>query len=158
MPSELGTKIIPRVTAALSPESGFGGVQSPKTMAGPTTVMPAADSAADVLSESSVARTRMADALYERSGAVYDQELVPVAGCHVAPPSTVTSTPATTPPESVAVPETVTWVPSAMFPAVGVLMVTAGGGWALEADVATRPGCKLVGWTPMSARTLIVSC
>src|SRR3954453_3383213 len=43
----------------------------------------------------------------------YDQLVVPVAGCHVAPPSVETSTPATTPPLSEAVPEIVSSVPSA---------------------------------------------
>ena len=42
----------------------------------------------------------------------YVQEVVPVAGCHVEPPSTDTSTPATTPPVSLAVPVTVTGTPS----------------------------------------------
>src|SRR5690349_9432694 len=44
---------------------------------------------------------------------VYDHDVVPVAGCQVLPPSVDTSTPATTPPLSVAVPLTVTCEPSA---------------------------------------------
>src|SRR5919204_1459469 len=44
---------------------------------------------------------------------LYDQLVVPVAGCQVVPPSVETSTPATTPPPlSDAVPEMVTCVPS----------------------------------------------
>jgi hypothetical protein len=53
---------------------------------------------------------------------------VPVAGCQVVPPSVETSTPATTPPpESVAVPEIVTGVPSAkLAPGAGLVIVDAG--------------------------------
>ena len=39
---------------------------------------------------------------------------MPVAGCQVVPPSVETSTPATAPPASVAVPEIVNRVPSAI--------------------------------------------
>src|SRR5690242_10961158 len=61
---------------------------------------------------------------------VYDQVTLAAAGdmvvtgCQVLPPSVDTSTPATTPPPSVAVPETVTLAPSARFaPAEGEVMV-----------------------------------
>jgi hypothetical protein len=46
--------------AEASPESGVPGVQSPKTVLAPETVRPAGDTGAEVLSESSVARTWIA--------------------------------------------------------------------------------------------------
>jgi hypothetical protein len=89
---------------------------------------------------------------------VYDQLPIPVAGCQVAPPSTDTSTPATTPAASVAVPDTVTWVPNAMVPLTGWAMLTTGAVWSPDADAATNPACRLVGWTPISASRLMVPC
>src|SRR5262249_61041839 len=65
---------------------------------------------------------------------LYDQLVVPVAGCQVVPPSVETSTPATTPPPvSAAGPETVTAAPSARF-AFG-----AGEGRGEVGPVGARP-------------------
>src|SRR5215831_6330619 len=91
---------------------------------------------------------------------LYDQDVVPVAGCHVAPLSVETSTPATTPPPvSDAVPVIVTAVPLvSVAPPVGAVILDEGGVWSVEAVAATRPACIVVGWTPMSAIRLSVAC
>ncbi|TMC02373.1 MAG: hypothetical protein E6J41_30315 [Chloroflexi bacterium] len=85
---------------------------------------------------------------------------MPVAGCHVAPLSVDTSTPATTPPPaSVAVPVMVTVVPLvSVAPDAGEVMVEVGAVWSVDAVAATRPACIVVGWTPMSAIRLSVAC
>src|SRR6185436_3918080 len=70
-----------------------------------------------------------------------DQEAVPAAGNHVAPPSVDTSTPETRPPpESAAVPEMVIDEPAAIeAPLAGEVIVEAGGARSLEAVAGTRP-------------------
>jgi hypothetical protein len=84
----------------------------------------------------------------------------PMAGCHVAPPSSETSTPPTTPPPaSLAVPLTVTGLPPCRFaPAAGEVMVEVGGVWSVEAVAGVKPVCNVAGWTPMSANKLTVAC
>src|SRR5215831_708440 len=91
---------------------------------------------------------------------LYDQDVVPVAGCHVAPLSVETSTPATTPPPaSDAVPVIVTAVPLvSVVPALGDVIVEVGGVVSVEPVAATRPACLVVAWTPMSASRLRVAC
>ena len=90
----------------------------------------------------------------------YVHEVVPVAGCHVVPPSVDTSTPATTPPPvSLAVPVTVTTVPSGVVdPAVGEVIVDVGGVVSVDADAATSPASSVAGWAPMSASRFTVAC
>src|SRR3954462_16031137 len=82
------------------------------------------------------------------------------AGCHVAPSSVDTSTPATTePPEAAAVPLTVTVAPSATeAPAAGAVTVEVGGVVLVEAAAGARPAIRVAGWASMSARRLIVAC
>src|SRR5262249_58810861 len=80
----------------------------------------------------------------------------PLAGCH-GPPSTETSTPPTTPPPvSAAVPMIATGVPTVA--PVGPVMNEAGAVVSEEAVAATRPGCKLPGWLPISAKRFTVAC
>src|SRR5947209_5518875 len=81
----------------------------------------------------------------------------PVAGCQVVPPSSENSTPATTPPESAAVPEMVLVVPACNPPETGLMDVT---GATVSADLvaATRPGCNACGCTPISANRFTVAC
>ncbi len=88
---------------------------------------------------------------------VYDQVVVPVAGCQVVPPSVDSSTPATRPPPaSAAVPETVIWVPSATVP--GELVIAeVGAVLSVDADAAVRPAGNVTGCTPMSANRLTVA-
>src|SRR5215471_8370112 len=63
----------------------------------------------------------------------------PVAGCHVVPPSTETSTPATTPPVSAAVPVIVKAVPGGTFePAGGAVIVELGAVVSADAVAAVR--------------------
>src|SRR5262249_46264209 len=65
----------------------------------------------------------------------------------------------TTPPASDAVPLTVTGDPLAtVAPAAGAVTAEAGGVASVEAVAGTRPDCRVVGWTPMSARRLTVAC
>src|SRR5690349_7884217 len=88
----------------------------------------------------------------------YVQLVVPVAGCQVAPLSVDTSTPATTPPVSLAVPVTVTFPPS---PTVveddGEVMVEVGAVVSVDAVAATSPVSRAHGWAPMSASRLTVA-
>ena len=82
-----------------------------------------------------------------------------MAGCQDAPPSVDTSTPATRPPTSVAVPLTVTVVPLAIdAPDAGVLIVATGPVVSVDAVAATRPVIRVAGCAFMSARRLTVAC
>src|SRR5437660_7126852 len=91
---------------------------------------------------------------------VYDQLVVPFAGCQVVPPSVETSTPATTPPpESVAEPVIVSLLPSASeAPLVGEVIADVGGVASLDCVAAVRPDCRVEGCAPMSASKLTVAC
>ena len=83
--------------------------------------------------------------------------MVPVAGCHVVPPSVDTSTPATTPPPvSEAVPEIVTCEPSDTVE--GTLTVEVGAVLSVDAEAAVRSDWIVPGWAPMSARRFSVAC
>jgi hypothetical protein len=90
---------------------------------------------------------------------VYDHDVVPVASRQVAPPSVDTSTAATVPPTSLAVPVTVTSVCcTTLAPPVGAVMVDVGAVWSLVAVAAESPARSVCGWTPMSARMFTVAC
>src|SRR5207244_4015768 len=91
---------------------------------------------------------------------VYDQLVVPFAGCQVVPPSVETSTPATTPPpESLAVPWMVTVEASArLAPGAGEVMFDVGGVVSNDGDALTRPEMRANGWAPMSAKRFTVAC
>src|SRR6185295_5252696 len=84
------------------------------------------------------------------------QLVVPVAGCHVVPPSVETSTPATWPPLSDAVPEIVTFWPS--LTVEGTLRVEVGAVVSVEAEAPVRSDCIVAGWAPMSANRFTVAC
>src|SRR3981081_275096 len=77
------------------------------------TVTPTLDDGLSRLPLSSTARLRIVVAPETPGVHEYVQLAAPVALCQVVPPSVETSTPATTPPVSLAVPETVTAVPLA---------------------------------------------
>ena len=82
-----------------------------------------------------------------------------MAGCHVVPPSIDTSTPATCPPKSAAVPVRVTLVPLAkLVLAAGEEMVTVGLVMSVDALAAVMPLISVAGCTPMSASRLTTSC
>ena len=85
---------------------------------------------------------------------------MPVAGCHVAPLSVDTSTPATTPPPvSDAVPEIVILPPSpTVDPLVGAVMLEAGAVVSVEAEAVDNPLMRAYGCAPMSAKRLTVAC
>src|SRR5262245_22784135 len=71
----------------------------------------------------------------------------PLAGCHVTPPSTDTSTPPTTPPASLAVPVIVTAVPAGIVaPAAGAVIVEVGGVKSVHAGCAGRQTARAP-WT-----------
>src|SRR5204863_9241022 len=90
---------------------------------------------------------------------VYVQLVRPVAGCQVSPPSTDTSTPATTPPASVAVPVTVTVEPLwKLAPPDGNVIVDVGEVVSVEGVASRRPDCSDPGCSCMSARRLTVAC
>src|SRR5262249_52776132 len=85
--------------------------------------------------------------------------LVSVAGCQVEPLSVDTSTPPTTPPADVAVPEIVTAFPSwTVAPADGELIVETGGVVLVDFVAETSPEIRLCGCTPMSAKRFTVAC
>src|SRR5450755_485318 len=87
------------------------------------------------------------------------QLFVPVATNHVFPPSTETSTPATWPPTSVAVPEMITVSPCGNdAPLEGAVILETGAVTSVDAVAANNPVCKVAGCTPMSANRLIVAC
>ena len=90
---------------------------------------------------------------------LYCQFVVPAAGCHVVPPSNETSTPATMPPPaSVAVPVIVTVLPHRIDAlARGEVIVDVGGVVSVEALAATKPGCLVAGWMPMTATQLTIA-
>src|SRR5690349_21800562 len=68
----------------------------------------------------------------------------PVAGCQVAPPSTETSTPPTTPPPaSAAVPEIRTVEPSWTVPPGMGSTREVGGVWSVDAVAATSGACSV---------------
>src|SRR4051812_38092847 len=91
---------------------------------------------------------------------------VPLAVCHVDPPSTDTSTAATTPPPlSAAVPVIVTRLPFSTWPPfAGEVMVDAGAKMSDDEPLATSgragsaPTCSVPGWAPMSASRFTVAC
>src|ERR1700690_1095216 len=90
---------------------------------------------------------------------LYVQFARPGAGCQVVPPSVETSTAATVPPVSVAVPVIVVWVPACTVPPeTGEVMVELGGVVSVDFEAGTKPDCNVVGWTPMSANRLMVAC
>ncbi len=126
----------------------------------PPTVTLTPDEAAPMFALSSVARARSVVVPEVVGVQVYVHDAVPAARCQVAPLSVETSTPATTPPPvSVAVPETVTGAPTAAVePFAGAVMLAVGGVVSVDLLVATRPVCRVAGWTPMSANRLTVAC
>ena len=83
--------------------------------------------------------------------------MVPVARCQVAPPSTDTSTAASRPPASDAVPVTVT-SPETELPAAGEVIALTGATESDDAVAATSPDCMEPGCVPMSANRLRVAC
>ncbi len=82
-----------------------------------------------------------------------------MAGCQLAPPSVDTSTPATCPPASAAVPLTVTWAPLATeVPGAGVEMATVGPVVSVDFVAATSRESRVVGCALMSASRLTWAC
>ncbi len=84
---------------------------------------------------------------------------MPVAGCQVVPPSVETSTPATVPPVSLAVPEIVTRDPSlTTVSCAGAEMVELGAVVSVDGEAAVRPLISVVACAPMSAKRFTVAC
>src|SRR5437764_3357282 len=160
VPATSEVNLTPTVMALVSPESLVTGVAFPHIEQGHETftVMPL--EGVSTFPPSSIARV-MILAVGTRFGTqLYDQELVPVAGCQVEPPSVETSTPATTPPPlSFAVPEIVILVPSARDAlSVGDAMVEVGAVVSVDCVPATSPDISAYGWAPMSAKRFTVAC
>src|SRR5439155_26001038 len=89
----------------------------------------------------------------------YVQLAPPVARCHDVPPSTETSTPATMPSVSDAVPLITTSVwPRNVDPLTGEPIVDVGAWLSVDTVAATRPPVRVAGCTPMSANRLTVAC
>src|SRR6478735_4737224 len=112
-----------------------------------------------MLALSSMARTRIGvlPRPFWMTVAVHD--VVPVAACHVAPLSLETSTPATRPAASAAVPVRVTRSPFFWdWPAAGVLIVTVGPAVSVDFVAAARPVIRVAGCAPMSASRLTCAC
>src|SRR5271169_3859385 len=147
---------MPRFTELSGPWSGTAGMELPKMVQGqvcvpaPTVTVTPADGVS-ILPLSSVARLRRVAVLLPEAVQVKVQLPSPVAGCQVAPLSVDTSTPATTPPTSVAVPWIVTLVPvGTAAPATGEVMMETGGVVSVEAVALVRPVCNVTGCTPIS--------
>src|SRR6188472_489928 len=108
---------------------------------------------------SSTARLRIVVEKFPDGVQVYVQLARPLAGCHVLPLSTDTSTPPTTPPVSDAVPAIVIVVPDwSEAPEVGAVIVEVAATVSVDAEAATRFGCSVLGCTFMSASRLTVAC
>lgn len=90
---------------------------------------------------------------------MYDHELVPEAGCQLLA-SVETSTPPTTPPPlSVAVPVTVTGVPTlALLPDAGAVIVADAPVLSVLFAAALSPAWSVAGWASMSASRFTVAC
>src|SRR5215510_11858287 len=111
------------------------------------------------LPESSTARLRIVTLPSTVGVQLYDQFEVPLARCHVLPPSTDTSTPPTWPATSDALPVIVTGVPVGKLPPPpGEVMTDDGGVVSDEAEARVSPGCRENGCAPMSASTFTVAC
>ena len=83
----------------------------------------------------------------------------PVASRQVAPPSNETSTPATRPPESVAVPAIVTgWPVWTVVPVAGLVIVAVGRTVSVLAVANVSPDWMVPGCAPMSAKRFTVAC
>src|SRR5215471_5768192 len=114
--------------------------------------------------QSSTARTRSVTAPGVCGVQAYVQFAFPVAGAHVVPPSTDTSTPPTlppldSPPASTAVPLIVTVTPAGVVPPLNGNPIDDVGGLASpEADAATRPARSAPACAPISASRFTVAC
>src|ERR1700704_703385 len=128
--------LTPTSSAPGSCSSSTAGAVPPAMVHGQAMLTVTLGESVSTLPESSVARAMIVAAGEPWAFHVYDHEVVPVAGCQVAPPSVETSTPATTPPVSVAVPVIVTLEPSETpAPADGLVIVASGA--ALSVDCVT---------------------
>ena len=82
-----------------------------------------------------------------------------MAGCQVLPPSSETSTPATRPPTSLAVPLMVTIDPLVnVAPEVGDVIVDVGAIVSVDLVAGVNVGSRVRGWALWSARMLTVAC
>ena len=106
-PSVRGVNLMPNSTALASSTAGCFGTRWPKRVFGPVSCSSRV-AGVPMLALSSMARTRTTWVLRPAAWKLYDQEVVPVAGCQLVPSSVETSTPATRPPTSLAVPVIVT--------------------------------------------------
>src|SRR5262249_23278358 len=144
----------PSSTALASPEFGVPGVTFvPQMEQGHATLTVTPADGVSRFPLSSAARVRIVAVGLPCTTQLYDQLVVPVAGCQLVPPSVEISTPATTPPPvSAAVPVTVTRAPSARFAfGAGEVMVEDGAAVSVLAVAGTRPGISANGCACMSA-------
>src|SRR3954470_10683939 len=144
-PATSARNFTPSSTALVSFSLGFSGAAVADQMLHgqlrPPTVTVTPVEALPRLALSSVARARSVAVPVAWGVHVNVQELVPEAGCHVWPLSAETSTPPTTPPpESLAVPETVTGVPTvALLPDVGEVIVAPGAVVSVLLEAGVSP-------------------
>src|SRR3954469_4694608 len=139
----------------------FGHGHAPTTT---ETVMPGP--AASRLPLSSTARLRIVTGPRTLGDQSKLHVVVPAATCHVLPPSTDTSTLATSPPPcSVAVPLIVRRLPlSTCPPDTGEVMIVVGAKISVDSPLkisgraGSAPGCSVPGRTFMSASRFTVAC
>src|SRR5215207_3589935 len=150
VPNWSDLNLTPTSTELVSPASAAGGaIAFPQIEQGQDTFTEAPAPGVPRFPLSSVARTLIVVEGVPWAVQEYDQLEVPVAGCQVEPLSVDTSTPATTPPpESVAVPVSVTWDPSVTVLG-GDVIAAVGAVASVVAVAATRPGVSAYGWAPM---------
>src|SRR5690348_4656241 len=160
LPETSDVNLTPTSTPPAVPESAFVGVTAlPQMEQVQPTLIERPVEGVSTLPLSSTARVLMVVVGLPCATQLYDQLVVPVAGCHVVPPSVDTSTPATTPPVSAAVPLTVILVPSATFvPAAGEVMLDVGAVESVDLVAAVTPAIGAYGWAPMSAKRFTVAC
>jgi hypothetical protein len=157
-PSVCGISLTPSSAAPASLDAGLSGTRLPNSEVEPVSAS-VREAVAPMFALSSVARTLIVTAPSPVTVPAYDQFAVPEAGCQVRPLSSETSTPATTPPLSAAVPETVTFAPlAAEAPAAGDVTVAVGPVASVDAVAATSPLIRVAGCTFMSASRFTVAC
>src|SRR4051794_34086728 len=161
VPKTSDLNLTPTSTELASPESADAGVVPDHSEHGQPTLTVVPLPGVPTFALSSVARALMFAVGLPWAVHEYVQIVVPVAGCHVLPPSVETSTPATTPPASLAVPVIVVVAPSwRLAPFAGDVMVAVGAVLSVDllATLSPSAGSSANGCTPMSAKRLTVAC
>src|SRR6266516_473556 len=156
-PSVCAKNFTPSSTDGVSVVAGVAGVRLPKMLYRAVMASCTVDVDAPMLALSSTARAWIGWVARPLAKKVYVQLAVPEAGCQLTPPSVDTSTPATNPPTSAAVPCAVTCAPLATEPPVGEVIAAVGATRSVETLAALSPLTNVLGCACMSARRLTIA-